>query len=333
MHWLERHWQRRTAVSRMLFPLSWIFGALAAIRRKLYRAGILRAISLPAPVAVVGNITAGGAGKTPLIVHFAETLRRQGWRPGIVSRGYGGTAKGPRPVTADSDPGEAGDEPVLLARRAACPIWVGRDRVAAAQALLAAHPECDAILSDDGLQHYRLARNAEIAVVDGRRGFGNGWLLPAGPLREPIGRLRQADAVAVQDSDDIPPAGWPAGLGSYAMRLEGTEFVNLADPLMRVGPGHFSGQRLWALAGIGAPERFFRHLERLGLDFSPCSFPDHYRYRADDLRFPDASAVLMTEKDGVKCRGFVDERFWFLPVSAVVDPRLDEILLACLKRK
>lgn len=324
MHWIERHWYRLGPLHLVLIPLGGLFRLASAARRALYRAGLLRSERLPVPVVVVGNITVGGSGKTPLTLWLAEFLRDRGWRPGIVSRGYGGSARGPLPVTAATNPALAGDEPVLLARRSGCPVWVGRDRAAAARALLAAEPECDLILADDGLQHYRLGRDVEIAVVDARRRFGNGLPLPAGPLREPESRLAEADAVVWNGPAPDTPR-------QFSMRLAGDSFWNLLNPEAGAGPGAFRGRRICAVAGIGDPARFFEHLRALGLEGRCQAFPDHHAYRAADLRFPDCDAILMTEKDAVKCSAFAAENMWVLPVHAEVDPALGELVLRKLK--
>jgi tetraacyldisaccharide 4'-kinase len=327
--WLQEQWHRITPWHLILIPLSMVFGLLATVRRVLFALGLKRAVQLPVPVIVVGNITAGGAGKTPLVLWLAEALKKRGLRPGIVSRGYGGRVTVPRPVRADSDPETAGDEPVLLARRSGCPVWVGRDRVAAAQALLAAHLDCNVIISDDGLQHYRLARDVEIAVVDGVRRFGNGLLLPAGPLREGTWRLAVVDAVVVN--------GGAAAAGrdkEYNMRLVGAEFYNLKRPDQRAQPADFQGKRLHAVAGIGHPQRFFDHLASLGLNAAVHPFRDHHRFRLRDLTYPDADAVLMTEKDAVKCAALIGaDNCWVLAVQAEVDPALEEKILEKLKER
>jgi tetraacyldisaccharide 4'-kinase len=320
MNWIEKQWWRIGPWQLVLAPLALPFRLASATRRLLYRSGVVKSARLPVPVIVVGNITVGGSGKTPLVLWLAEFLRTHGWHPGIVSRGYRGRARGPLPVNAGSDPEQAGDEPVLLARRAGCPVWVGRDRVAAARALLAAEPQCNVVLADDGLQHYRLARDLEIAVVDGERRFGNGLPLPAGPLREPVSRLAETDAVVWHGAA-------PSGERQYAMRLVGDGFWNLLNPEALAGPGAFRGRRIHAVAGIGNPQRFFRHLRDLGLEGESLAFPDHHRYRPEELRFPDGEAVLMTEKDAVKCIPFADERMWALAVAAEVDPRLGEAVL------
>ncbi len=288
MHWLERNWYRVTPLHLILLPVSWLFGALTFLRRALYRRGILSSEKLPVPVIVVGNISVGGTGKTPLTLALAQQLIQHGQHPLIVSRGYGGSTSEPRAVTSEMSAAQTGDEPLLMARRGLCPVWVGTDRVATARAALQAHPQCDLVLCDDGLQHYRLQRDIEIAVVDGTRGFGTGWLLPAGPLREPVSRLRTVDAV-VWNGGDAPA-------GQYPMQLAGDIFFNLLDPGTAVSAAHFRALHNHAVAGIGNPRRYFRHLEQLGITFIPHAFPDHHPYRADELAFPDCDAILLTEK-------------------------------------
>ena len=332
---LERHWQRVTPLSAALYPLSLVFRAVTALRRAAYLRGVLRSERVGVPVVVVGNVSVGGTGKTPLVLWLANCLQRHGVRPGIVSRGYGGSASAVQRVHAGSDAAVVGDEPLLLARRSGCPVWIGRDRTAAARALLAAYPECDAIISDDGLQHYALARDVEIAIVDGARGFGNGFLLPAGPLREPPSRLASVDAVVVNGASTVVAGEVSATLESarapFAMRLEGSRFHNLHDPSRSVSAAHFAEKRVVAIAGIGHPPRFFAHLETLGLTFERRAFPDHHRYVAGDIDFPEADAVVMTEKDAVKCAPFARPSHWVLPVDAAPDPQLGELVLRKLK--
>src|SRR5512135_2923845 len=268
MERLQHHWYRLSPLHLLLFPLSLIFRTLAALRCLLYRSGILASVKLPVPVVVVGNISVGGTGKTPLTLWLAQQLIENGWHPAIVSRGYTKTAglkKTPHEVTNDDVADEVGDEPLLMAQRGLCPVWIGRDRPAAALALLQAHPDCDIILSDDGLQHYRLQRDAEIVVVDGARRFGNGLLLPAGPLREPVTRLRTVDAVVVN--------GGRASDREIAMSLSGELFYNLLNPGTLLPASAFVGQNLHAIAGIGHPQRFFAHLEHLGLNTRNHAFP------------------------------------------------------------
>ena len=328
MRGLERLWYRRSVVHAVLLPLSVLFASLVALRRALFRAGLLRVHRLPVPVIVVGNLTVGGSGKTPLVLWLSDRLRAQGHRPGIVSRGYGGSAAGnagPRAVAPGDDPAVVGDEPALLAARAGVPVWIGADRPAAATALLAAHPACDIIVSDDGLQHYALARDFEIVVVDGARGFGNGWRLPAGPLREPLTRLAGVDAVVI--NGDGAPAGVPAG--ALHMQLEGVTLRNLRDTARTVPAATLAGRPVHAVAGIGDPERFFRHLEALGLTVVRHAFPDHHAYTVADLAIAGTDSIVMTEKDAVKCAAFATERCWVLPVEA----RVDEALAAQLRSR
>lgn len=316
---LQRHWYRITPLHLLLLPISLLFRLIVATRRLLFRYGILSSAKLPVPVIIVGNITVGGTGKTPLTLWLAEQLLANGWHPGIISRGFGGSGSKPQEVLPGSDPAAVGDEPVLMAQRLLCPVWVGRNRPAAAHALLFAHPECDIILSDDGLQHYRLQRDVEIVVVDGLRRFGNGFLLPAGPLREAPSRLREVDAVVIN--------GGKAAQNEYLMQLEGMHFYNLLNPEITATAADFQGQSVHAIAGIGHPERFFRHLNKLGLSVQTHSYPDHHHYSAADLAFDDANALLMTEKDAVKCSTFADEKCWVLRVDAQLDSALIQLIL------
>ncbi|MCL4801869.1 MAG: tetraacyldisaccharide 4'-kinase [Burkholderiales bacterium] len=307
----DRHWYRLSWLSLLLAPAAVAFGAAVAVRRALYRRGLLRAARLAVPVVVVGNLVAGGTGKTPLVLWLVHELARRGLRPGIVSRGHGGATAAPRPVPAAGDPADYGDEPVLLAERARAPVWIGRDRAAAARALLAAHPACATIVCDDGLQHYALARDFEIAGRDAR-GAGNGLLLPAGPLREP--RTRAVDAWVVN--------GAPAAPGEYAMRLLPAGFRRVDASGAAVPPDSLAGTRLHAVAGIGHPARFFAQLRALGLAPAEHPFPDHHAYRPADLDFAECDLVLMTEKDAVKCRSFGRSDLVALRVDAEVDRAL-----------
>lgn len=311
-----RHWYRLSPVSILLFPISLAFGLLVVLRRLLFRFGVLPSARLQVPVIVVGNLTVGGTGKTPLILALVAALRGKGLRPGILSRGYGGTATRPRAVSAGDDVAQVGDEPLLLAERSGCPVWIGTDRAAAGRALLEAHSRCDVILCDDGLQHYRLQRDFEIAVED-ERGFGNGLLLPAGPLREPSSR--RVDATVVNGEEPRQ--------GAFRMQLKPAGLYRVeaqAAPLMR---SELSGKKLHAIAGIGNPERFFAELSRMGLAFSAHAFPDHHAYRAAELEFTDCDFVLMTEKDAVKCRNFGRRDLISVRVDAELDPALAELIL------
>jgi tetraacyldisaccharide 4'-kinase len=319
VHWLQHHWYRLTPLHLILFPISLVFRALVALRREMYRNGSLASDQLLLPVIVVGNINVGGTGKTPLTLTLAQQLIEHGWHPIIVSRGFGGTAQQPQYVGATSDALQVGDEPLLMARRNICPVWVGRNRADTARAALQAHPQCDVVLCDDGLQHYRLQRDVEITVIDGVRRFGNGLMLPAGPLREPVSRLQEVDAVVV--NGDAAPEG------QYLMRLSGDKFYNLLDPDKKASADHFQGRNNHAVAGIGNPQRYFQHLEALGIPFTPHAFPDHHPYTANDLAFADCDTILLTEKDAVKCAAFADERYWVLRVDAQIDSALLEHIL------
>jgi len=319
------HWQQRGPLALLLLPAAAIFAAVAAVRRAAWRHGLLHAQHSGVPVIVVGNITAGGTGKTPLTLWLARFLLDHGFHPGIISRGYGARDSHAREVPPHGLPQDYGDEPCLLAQRSACPVWVGTDRVQVARALLAAHPETDVIISDDGLQHYRLARDFEIAVIDGSLGLGNGWPLPAGPLREPASRLASVDAVVVNGEDAAP-----ARPQALRMHLRGDTFRNLAHPEQTVSPAHFSGRRIHAIAGIGNPRRFFAQLGRLGVSCMPREFPDHHAYTAADLAFAEDGDIVMTEKDAVKCRAFANARHWALVVNAEPDTRLGEMIVARL---
>jgi tetraacyldisaccharide 4'-kinase len=336
MAWIERHWQSVTPVSALLYPASLVFGAVTAARRAAYRAGVLPASRASVPVVVVGNISVGGTGKTPLVLWLVKYLRGRGRTPGIVSRGYGGHEGAPRRVLADSDPLVVGDEAVLLARRSGAEVWVGADRAAAVRGLLATQPACDVVVSDDGLQHYALERDIEIGVVDAERGFGNGWLLPAGPLREPLSRLAGVDAVVLNQEAHVavhPSAGRiPGGALRCGMRIEGHQFRNLRQPDRRAGPEFFSGKRVHAVAGTASPGRFFRYLKGMGLYFTPHEFPDHHPFAAADVTFSESDAVVMTEKDGVKCRRFADESHWELAVDAVPEPALGDLVMRKLQQ-
>jgi tetraacyldisaccharide 4'-kinase len=273
-------------------------------------------------VIIVGNLTVGGSGKTPLVIWLARFLKQQGRRPGIVTRGYGGAAaEWPQTVTPESDPDAVGDEPVLLAREAGCPVVADPDRARAARRL-AQTLGCDIVVSDDGLQHYRLARDLEIAVIDGTRRFGNGRCLPAGPLREPRSRLSAVDARVT--------LGQPQA-GEWGMALVTRSFHRLEAPETTAGTERFRDRPVHAVAGIGHPARFFDHLRGLGLDVVEHPFPDHHRYRAEELQFRDGGEILMTQKDAVKCERLAGVSGWVLAVTAQPEPALGEFLQRWLK--
>lgn len=319
MKGLEHYWQQHNALSVALLPLSWLFCFAAALRRAAYRAGWFKTHRLSVPIIIVGNITVGGTGKTPLVIRLVEFLRAQGYRPGVVSRGYGGSAHIPQIVGPESDTCEAGDEAVLMARRCACPVMISKDRVAAARALTA---QCDVIVSDDGLQHYGLGRDVEIAVVDGVRRFGNGLCLPAGPLREPVARLKKVDMVVVN--------GGGAGPGEFSMHLEPLSLRNLRDETS-APPDTFKTGVAHAVAAIGHPQRFFDTLRAQGYSIIEHAFPDHHPFAPADLDFADDRPVLMTEKDAVKCKRFAKPNYWYLPVQAKLDSAFDVRLMQLLK--
>ncbi len=321
--WLQRQWFERRRLSPALWfllPGHWLF-----VTGSILKARLTTPQRLPVPVVVVGNLTVGGAGKTPLTLALVQALRQRGRCPGIVSRGYGRQGQGAAAVTPTSAPAEVGDEPLLLARRAGVPVWVGSDRAAAARALLAAHPETDLVLCDDGLQHGRLARDAEIAVFDGR-GAGNGWRLPLGPLREPLSRLRRVTAVVCNGPRDERVVARAPG-GVFDMVLRPGAFYRLDDPTVTCAATDLAGRPLHALAGIGDPGRFFRTLESLGLAFSRNPFPDHHAFTAADLDFARGGVLLMTEKDAVKCAGLATGEAWVLPVTAEVPSALIDLIL------
>ncbi len=320
---LDYYWYARSPWLLLLTPLSLVFRIVVWLRRNAYRAGLLRSQRVARPVIIIGNITVGGTGKTPLVIWLAEYLQEKGYHPGIISRGYGGKASGwPQQVRPDSDPAMVGDEAVLLAGATGCPMAVGPDRVANATALIK-HSDCDVILSDDGLQHYALQRDIEIIVIDGIRRFGTGFSIPAGPMREPAKRLKEADLVVIN------------GLGSghdHIMRMRPGDAHSLTDSSIKRPLADFRGQAVHAVAGIGNPERFFQSLEQLGMQLEKHVFPDHYKFTEPDIRFGDYKPVIMTEKDAVKCRYFASENDWYIPVtvqmSADFCQRLDELLQA-----
>ncbi len=317
---VERLWYGGSAVSLLLLPFSWLYAVITGIRRGLYSAGIFTRIRLPVTVIVVGNITAGGTGKTPVVDWLVRVLEQAGYRPGVVSRGYGGRRQpAPVAVTADSDPAMVGDEPVLLAQRGAR-VCVCADRVKAARHLVEAG--IDVLIADDGLQHYRLARDLEIVVIDGQRGFGNRRLLPAGPLREPPGRLEQADLLLVN-------GGETNGIGHRfelvpgdAVRLDGGGRRPLAE---------FARRSVWAVAGIGNPQRFTRMLTDRGIEVQSADVPDHGRISLQSLYERRAMPVLMTEKDAVKYRNDPCPDVWYVPVDVEMPDSVSGLVQRQLK--
>ena len=321
---LEYYWYLRSPWMLLFTPLSLLFRIAVWLRRSAYRIGLLSSHKLPVPVIVVGNITVGGTGKTPLVAWIANHLKQAGYNPGVVSRGYRGKAGSwPQQVRPDSDPAMVGDEAVLLAGICNCPMSVAPNRVAAARALIE-HNHCDIIVSDDGLQHYALQRDVEIAVVDGVRRFGNGLSLPAGPLREPLKRLREVDMVVVN------------GLGSgneFPMTMKPGAAIKLIDPEQQCELSEFQGQTVHAIAAIGNPERFFAALRQAGMLVKEHAFPDHYFFRKQDISFDDDSPVLMTGKDAVKCRHLAGNNHWYVPVTIKMTAEFPARLLELLEMK
>ncbi len=321
---LERHWYNRslTWLTFLLLPFSFLFGLIVKGRTFLFKHNILKSIHFSVPVIVVGNLTVGGTGKTPFVIWLSGFLKTKTWRPGIVSRGVGG-AQHATPVWVDkhSDPHVVGDEALLLARHSACPVVICVNRVDAVRELLS-KTDCNIIISDDGLQHYRLGRSMEVVVIDGDRKFGNGYLLPAGPLRETAKRLVQVDFVIQH--------GGNRNNACFYMQLQGEELVSIVNPYNKLPLAHFKNTKVHAVAGIGNPKRFFAALRQQGLDIMEHVFPDHYLYQQEDFLFADDLPIVMTEKDRVKCEEFADQRFWYLPVVAVLDQKFENELLTKL---
>lgn len=318
---LLQAWQRRGLLACALLPVSLVFRLLAGLRRLLFRSGLLKSTRLPVPVVIVGNIFIGGTGKTPLTIWLVQELRQAGFTPGVISRGYGSRHEHPTPVTGGSSPADVGDEPVLIAARTQCPVMVGRKRVEAAQALLARHPEVDIIVSDDGLQHYALQRDVEIVLCD-ERGNGNGWVLPAGPLREPASRRRDFTVV------NAPALPETMARPAYRMLLAGDTAERLCDRTQTLALSSLPAARIWAAAGIGNPARFFSMLEKAGVQASTLALPDHYDFAGNPFADIEADIILLTEKDAVKCTQIDmlknDPRLWVVPVTARIDRALAE---------
>lgn len=312
---LEHHWYRPqlTPLTACLFPLSKLFLGAVKLRQFLYQRQIKKTIHFAVPIIVVGNLTVGGTGKTPFVIWLAQFLKSQGYTPGIVSRGVGGKQKTAHRVNASDEVRQVGDEAKLL-QQSGFPIVVGIDRVACVEKLLA-QTQCDIVISDDGLQHYRLGRMIEIALIDGMREFGNQHLLPAGPLREPISRLAQMDFVIKHGGTSTQ---------EFQMQLVGDQLCAVKNPTLSKP---LQPMRAHAVAAIGNPDRFLANLRAKQLEIIPHVFPDHYFYHAQDFVFGDDLPIIMTEKDAVKCQTFADERFWFMPVNAKVDEALGQKIL------
>lgn len=316
-------WYEDIFIATWLTAFTMLFIDIVRLRRFLYRKGLFKSTALPCPVIVVGNISVGGTGKTPLVIALAEHLKQAGYRPGIISRGYGGKHTAAMLVTDSSSTQQVGDEAVLMAKRTACPVAVAVDRVAAAQLLLE-KTSCNIILSDDGLQHYALQRTLEIAVIDGERRFGNNNCLPGGPLREPLERLDEVNLIVVN--------GTAESEREIPMTIHADIAINLLSgeqkPLT-----NFSGHPCHAIAGIGNPKRFFNLLASFGVTSENHAFADHQVFKAKQITFKDTRPVLMTEKDAVKCTAFATEKHWFVPISATLPDSFFSQLLTLLKQK
>jgi tetraacyldisaccharide 4'-kinase len=316
---VQRNWYQGPPASPVLRGLAHVYGSLVRRRSARYRDGRLASVRLPAPVVVVGNISVGGTGKTPLTIALVHALRERGWHPGVVSRGHGGHKHVPELLGDSPSPADVGDEPCLIRHSTGAPVAVGRDRPAAAQLLLEAG--ADVVLADDGLQHYRLQRDIEICVIDGNRRFGNGWLLPAGPLREPVERLDDVDFRVCN--------GGVARTGEVAMRLFGDTALPLTGVRAPLALESLAGKRVHAVAGIGYPRRFFDSLRAQRIQVIEHAFPDHHAFTRRELDFGDDLAVLMTSKDAVKCSRFACENWYSVPVRAVLP---DDFVQALLER-
>lgn len=303
MNWWERGWYQQHPFTLLFWPLSLLYRLVAVIRRFGYQRGWFQSFAVDKPVVIVGNISVGGTGKTPFTLWLCQFLTEQGFTPGIVSRGYGARITAPLRVTSSHQACDVGDEPLLLARKSKCPVVVCPDRVAAARYLLQS-TDCDIVISDDGLQHYRLQRDLELVLIDGQRGLGNQQLLPAGPLREPVTRLQQVDAVIVNSGD--------FALAKHKMWLKAVT----PQALDGVSPWPEQAQAVTLVAAIGNPQRFVDTVKNLGIDIKATAFfRDHFAFNEQSLASIEGP-VLMTEKDAVKCRAFAKPNWFYLPVEA-----------------
>ncbi|MET3108749.1 tetraacyldisaccharide 4'-kinase [Oxalobacteraceae bacterium GrIS 2.11] len=326
--WMTRGW-----LAWLLWPLSVLFGLLLIVRQFFYRQGWLQKKKLAVPVIVVGNIFVGGTGKTPLTIWLLRQLQQAGYRPGVISRGYGSKNQPPQMVSERSLAIDVGDEPILIAQQSACPVVVGRNRVAAGETLLNNCPEVNVIISDDGLQHYGLARDLEIMLFD-KRGVGNGWLLPAGPLREPAGRRSDITVANLNQGENIAPA-LPSD--TVRMQLLGNTARQMMHPDQQQKLNALDSRlNIIAAAGIGNPERFFTMLRNQGVKFAELPLPDHFNYAINPFEHITADMILITEKDAVKCRQLKDlsgdPRIWVIPVEAVIDSGMFDTILKKLKQ-
>ncbi|MBL4712509.1 MAG: tetraacyldisaccharide 4'-kinase [Gammaproteobacteria bacterium] len=320
---LEYYWYRSNYLVWILLPVAWLYRLIISIRRKLYLFNIKKSFSFQAPVIVVGNIVVGGSGKTPLLIALCEYLQGKGFKPGVVSRGYGGSFTGIKQVTEVSVADVVGDEPLMIFQRTNVPVVVGADRVAAVNYLLS-NNRCDIVLSDDGLQHYRMQRDIEIAVVDASRKFGNGFCLPAGPLREPVSRLNDVDLIVYNGMH-------ARGEEECFYTLKFVDVKSLNNSETKKLSSFAQLDMVHSFAGIGNPERFFTQLSQNGINNHPHAFPDHHHYQQEDFSGWDKTCILMTEKDAVKCRHLALPNAWFVRVeaeiSAVLEAKLESVLV------
>jgi len=331
VNFITRHWYRREKTPPVyLRVLSRVYRYAIKKRRESYQSNRSKIYRSPVPVIVVGNISVGGTGKTPCIIALAQYLKKQNYSPGVISRGYGGKSKNwPKLVDVDSSPLDVGDEPVLIAHSTQCPVVVGPTRKDDIQLILKKHPETNIILSDDGMQHYAMARDIEIAIIDGQRLFGNGKLLPAGPLREPVSRLETVDFKLYNGAESPSSAGNDA----FSMHLQPKAVYHLNNVIQTCTLESFIGQKVHAIAGIGNPQRFFDSLEKQGIEVIPHAFNDHHQFSESELNFGDELNIVMTEKDAVKCKSFNVKNCWVIAVEAQINISFYERILSRLENK
>jgi tetraacyldisaccharide 4'-kinase len=322
--WANKLWYEDYYIASWLSPLAYIYIDIVRFRHFLYRKGFLKSVAFPVPIIVIGNITVGGTGKTPLVIYLAQRLQHAGFNPGIVTRGYRGkNQQWPLLVTANTSTAQAGDEAVLIANKTGCPVVAAPVRTEAVQYCLD-HQPCDIILADDGLQHYALQRDIEIVVIDGERRFGNNFFLPAGPLREPQERIEAVDFVIVNGQSEQP--------NEIAMTLVTEVAINLVTDEQKPLSA-FRSQQCHALAGIGHPQRFFDQLSALGIKTNNHYFANHHQFKARHIQFKDPYPVLMTEKDAIKCRDFAGKQHWSVPVKPQLPDAFFKQLLTLIEQK
>ncbi len=324
---LEHYWYESSPIVWLLLPLSALYCLIVGIRRQLYKLKIKSSFSVDVPVIIIGNIVAGGSGKTPLLISLCEYARNNGLSPGVVSRGYGGSFSGLKQLDSSDKPALVGDEPLMIHQKAKVPVVVGSDRVAAIKHLLE-NNQCNVIFSDDGLQHYRMKRDFEIAVVDASRRFGNGFCLPAGPLREPVSRLKDVDMVVYNATGSLETEPHSYSLQfSMVLPLEGGEARSLSD---------FENKVVHAVAGIGHPMRFFKQLREMGVNVVEHAFSDHHQYKENDFSGWQSDCIIMTEKDAIKCSDLLLADAWVVNTNAQLSPalkvQLDAMLLPVMKQ-